>query len=143
MNSMVFNFPGGFLKDNWATVVATVGNAHVNKDITCPTGKKWWVFAGSMSHDDSVAHVMNMVLYNENDKLICILSAGDTGGAGARPIIHFPMGVASTVTEQGADGLSGFPMKAGWYVRFSAATNMTDASVAWEYNLVVLEVDAP
>lgn len=134
--------PVGEAKDNWVTVAATVGNAHVDKDITCPTGKEWTVEGGSMSHDDSVGHTMTISLFNSDDKLLQIFMV-DAGGAGARPIVQFPTGALVTASELSMQ--EGFPltMKAGDYVRFAAAVVMTDASVAWEYVLRVREVDAP
>jgi hypothetical protein len=138
-----WTFPGGKPKDNYSTATATVGNAHVNKDITVPSGKRWLLWFGRMGHDDSVAHVMNIEVYNSDNKLLCKLISADAGGAG-NGMVHFPTNIVLTSTEAAIDsGAFPIPLKAGDYIRYEAATVMTDASVEWEYVAVVTEIDEP
>jgi hypothetical protein len=139
-NVMAWTFPAGKIPDNYSTVNVATGNALTAQKKTVPAGKQWLLFCGSMRHNDSVLHVMTIELYDENDKLINVLLA-DGGGAGANGVVNFPTDVVLTSCENGLDS-GAFPlvMKAGWYVQFSAATVMTDASVKWEFNMVALEV---
>jgi len=142
MAQMAWTFPAGNFADGYGTVTETIGNPLSDtafQNLTCPTGKTWLVFGGSLKHDDSVGHNMTIELYDENDKLLCNLMQLDDGG-GANGILNFPCGgVASSAPEKNMDGFP-IPMKAGWYIKFSAAGNMTDASVIWERNAIILEV---
>ena len=135
--ALVFSYPGGDIPDNYSTVNVTATNTLTAQKKTVPTGKRWILYAGSMKHDDSVSHTMTAAIYDENDKLVCILAA-DAGG-GANGVLNFPISNPLNTAENGCS-IFALPMKAGWYVQFSAGTAMTDATVKWEFNICVLEI---
>jgi hypothetical protein len=96
------------------------------------------LFGGSMSHDDSVAHIMTVEIYDENDKLVMTI-VSDNGGT-ANGAINFPANVLATASENGVTMGFPLPLKAGWYIQWSAGTNMTDATVNWYRNALLLLV---
>jgi hypothetical protein len=141
-NVMAWSHPAGKILDSYATVTETVGNPLADtafQKATVPTGKRWLLYGGSVKHDDSVAHGMTIRIYDENDKEIFILIADDGGAANGQ--VNFPIAAPYNVCEIGIGaGIFPVPMKAGWYVQIDATANMTDASVKWERNYIVLEV---
>lgn len=131
---------GGSIPDLYSTATVTVGNSFTTETKTVPANKRWLVFAASLSHDDSVAHTLTIEVYDENDHLV-FRWGRDSGGDGNVSLVNVPTRIIRTESEYGCDGLTRFPLKAGWYLSFSASGVMTDASVIWQTNACVLEFD--
>jgi len=128
-------FLGGRILDNYATSSWSTADTVVEREITVPTGKRWFILGGIAHNGDSVSRNIRVELFNENDKRLMMLLPSTSVGAG---------GDINILSSLSSNYIPGFPIvaKEGWYVKITwLAGSGGDASGNMESALVVLEVD--
>jgi len=105
----------GVLKDNYVAIGAVA-----SKNFTVPAGKRWEVFGGSSKRD--VSATLDIEVYNENDKLIMRIPQIAAG------VTTVSWGAMLQNVSAGSTPFP-FPMKAGWYVKYTYGAAQTNPEV--------------